>query len=225
METDKKIIPYFNIYASDFKVFKDTLNADEIIEVLNEISNICLFGKSNFESKNDIQMMFFQKLKDNLLKNIPRYNASVGNGQKGGRPKKTQEKPTGFKNNNPGETHSETIEYNRIEYNKIEKIIDPYINPIKNYFMDEYEKVFGSKPYLMKDDCFKITELEKDIEDFKECIPIAIKKLSEINFADINFKPSANWLLKENNFAKVMNGEFDKQERNQQNDSEYNPYL
>ena len=48
----------------------------------------------------------------------------------------------------------------------------------------------------------------------REIIPIAISKLKKISFNDINFKPGANWLLKSNNFERIMNGEFDTEDDN-----------
>lgn len=85
---------------------------------------------------------------------------------------------------------------------------DPFINPIKTFFCDEYEKVFKVKPFLSATDCIRLIELASDNKDIKEVIPEAIKRLKSIEFEGINFKPSASWLLKENNFERVMNGEF-----------------
>lgn len=95
------------------------------------------------------------------------------------------------------------------EINKVKKL-DPYINPIKTFFLNEYKKVFGNIPMLSNSDCNRIVELAADNENIKELIPIAIARLKCINFEDIGFKPTANWLLKENNFERVINGEFGK---------------
>ena len=98
-----------------------------------------------------------------------------------------------------------------IENNNVKKIkkLDPYINPIKTFFIEEYQKVFGNKPMLSNQDCNRIVELAADNPDIKELIPIAIGRLKCINW-DIGFKPTASWLLKENNFERVINGEFGK---------------
>ena len=93
--------------------------------------------------------------------------------------------------------------------NKVKKL-DPYINPIKSFFLEEYQKVFGNKPMLSNQDCNRIVELAADNENIRELIPLAIARLKCINFGDIGFKPTANWLLKENNFERVINGEFGK---------------
>jgi hypothetical protein len=89
-----------------------------------------------------------------------------------------------------------------------QKKIDPFINDTKTKFIEEYKKVFGIAPVLTREDCSKITELLTDIEDFENLLPVAMARLKEIKFDDINYKPGANWLLKDNNFARVINGEF-----------------
>lgn len=86
---------------------------------------------------------------------------------------------------------------------------DPYINPIKKFVVEEYTKIFKTKPFLSNQDCMRIVELSSEYEDIRELITIALKKLKDIRFEDINFKPSINWLLKCNNFERVLNGEFD----------------
>lgn len=86
---------------------------------------------------------------------------------------------------------------------------DPYLNSHKTLFESEYKKIWGQKPILIGSDCSKILELASDIENFDELVPTVIQKLKKINFKEIGFKPSASWLLKDNNFAKVANGEFD----------------
>lgn len=86
---------------------------------------------------------------------------------------------------------------------------DPYINPVKKYLIEEYTKIFKTKPFLSNQDCMRLVELSAEHEDIRELITVALRKLKEIKFEDINFKPSINWLLKSNNFERVLNGEFD----------------
>lgn len=38
------------------------------------------------------------------------------------------------------------------------KINDPYINPIKNFFSAEYQKVFNTKPFLNNADCNRLVD-------------------------------------------------------------------
>lgn len=91
------------------------------------------------------------------------------------------------------------------------KKLDPYVNPIKTFFTEEYQKIIGKKPFLSNQDCHRLIELAADNPDIRDLIPVALKRLKAIKFDGIDFTPSANWLLKENNFERVMNGEFEKQ--------------
>lgn len=103
---------------------------------------------------------------------------------------------------------NEKNEKNIISFTQ-EKKLDPFINPIKTFFVEEYQKVFKKTPRLSSFECNRLIELASNNEDIKELIPIAIQRLKKIDFKDINYTPSANWLLKSNNFERVMNGEFE----------------
>ena len=93
------------------------------------------------------------------------------------------------------------------------KKVDPFLNTSKDLFEKEFVKVFGRKPFLSSIECNKIIELESTIEDFEEVLPAALIKLNEIKweFKEGGRKPSANWLLRDNNFHRILNGEFDRQ--------------
>ncbi|MBO7735037.1 MAG: hypothetical protein J6S67_20915 [Methanobrevibacter sp.] len=94
---------------------------------------------------------------------------------------------------------------------KTEKKLDPFINPVKTFFQEEYSKIMGKTPRLSLFECNRLVELAAENPDIKEVIPLAIKKLKKLNFGkDIKFTPSANWLLKDNNFERILNGEFDR---------------
>lgn len=90
------------------------------------------------------------------------------------------------------------------------KKTDPFINPLNEYFSAEYKKVFGNKPFLLINQRNKLAELASEIEDFKETIPIAIKKLKDVEFDLPNFTADYLWLLKEDNYIKVLSGTYDK---------------
>lgn len=90
-----------------------------------------------------------------------------------------------------------------------DKKTDPYINPIKTFFISEYNRIFGNKPFISNQDCHRLIEIAADHEDIRELIPVALERLKEIRFEDIQFTPTASWLLKGNNFERVMNGEFE----------------
>lgn len=116
--------------------------------------------------------------------------------------------------NNKQITINKNIEKDKKEKNIFisasDKKIDPYFSSEKINFENEYKKVFGKKPYLQRKECFKILELTEDFEDFNFILPEALRKLYHLSFDDIDFKPTASWLLTDSNFAKLMNGTFDK---------------
>lgn len=93
--------------------------------------------------------------------------------------------------------------------------IDIYSNIYKDNFIKKFKEIFGNSPFLSNLDCRKIVELSTTYS--QDIIETALIKLKKINFEDIGFKPSANWLLKDNNFERVMNGEFDKEEKEETN--------
>lgn len=103
---------------------------------------------------------------------------------------------------------NEKNEKNIISFTQ-EKNLDPFINPIKTFFQEQYTKIMGKTPRLSYIECNRLIELAGANEDIKELIPEAIKRLKRIDFKDIQFTPSASWLLKGNNFERVMNGEFE----------------
>ena len=88
------------------------------------------------------------------------------------------------------------------------KTLDPYCNKYQQEFIKTYRNIFGCKCFLNTIDLNKLTELATIHDDFIELIPIALRKLKEINFKDIGYKPTATWLLKDNNFERVLNNEF-----------------
>lgn len=90
------------------------------------------------------------------------------------------------------------------------KKIDKYINKQKKHFEENYKIIFNRKAYLNNFDLNRLTELYSEYSE--EEIIEALNKLKNIKFEDIDFTPSASWLLKDNNFERIMNGEFDKKE-------------
>ena len=95
-----------------------------------------------------------------------------------------------------------------------EKKKDPYIiPPIERKFKTEYQKVFHNAVFLTLAQKNRLIELNEEIEDFGDTIPIALQRLKKINFKDIGFKPMANWLLKDSNYTSVLNGEYENPEQ------------
>lgn len=111
--------------------------------------------------------------------------------------------------NNDEENFSEGV--NEVEIlNRPTKKMDPYINPINEIFSKEYQKVFKNKPYLLNNQRNKLIELAAEIEDFRETIPVVIEKLKNIDFDLPNFTANYTWLLKDDNYIKVLSGTYDK---------------
>ena len=74
-----------------------------------------------------------------------------------------------------------------------------------------YKKYFNEDPILTKIEIKKLGEYSSTIEDLRELMPDIIFNLKNLKFDNsINFKPSVNWLLKDNNLARLLNGEFGK---------------
>lgn len=89
------------------------------------------------------------------------------------------------------------------------KKTDPYINPIINEFKTQHEKIIGKRVYLNNAECNKITELAADVEDFSSTLPTVFKKLKNLKFDNIGYRPNASWLLKENHYTEILNGAYD----------------
>lgn len=89
--------------------------------------------------------------------------------------------------------------------------LDPFVNPIAEIYKKEYKEITGKTCYLNNQHRNKIIELASDIENFKETIPDVLKKLKNLKFDNIqNFTPSNTWLLKDDNYIKLLEGAFDK---------------
>lgn len=92
---------------------------------------------------------------------------------------------------------------------------DPYCSKNKKIFIQHYKDIFNKKVYLGRSELIRLSEIAKD-NNLEDVLPIALNRLKNIEFKDIDFKPSANWLLRGNNFERVMNGEFGSKEEAKQ---------
>lgn len=78
-------------------------------------------------------------------------------------------------------------------------------------FNDAYKEFFKEEPILTSKEIESLKTYAKKIPDFKDKLRDIIYTLTFVKFdGDINFKPCANWLLKDNNLARLLNGEFGK---------------
>lgn len=205
----------------------------EAIEEIDEKKQLKLYKSiANFALNNEkptdlrgIEKAIFSLIEPQITASSKRYEVSKKCGEYGklgGRPKK-EKTLKGFENEtlnvndnvNVNDNHNDNVNVNvNTEGFEKTKKQDPYINPIKTFFITEYQKTFNTRPYLSGQDCLRLTELASEYPDIRDIIPVAISRLKKISFDDINFKPTASWLLKSNNFERVMNGEFDTEEDN-----------
>lgn len=74
-----------------------------------------------------------------------------------------------------------------------------------------YRDEFGITPVLDDDEKKKLIEYSNKIEDFRTLLPDILYTLHGLKFDnDINYKPTSNWLLKGNNLAQILNGQWGK---------------
>lgn len=127
-----------------------------------------------------------------------------------------------FKNNNEY-YYSERVGRNlevqvRLRENKLKAIYsrwskDKEKKAIQTFYIEEYKKVFNEEPTMMPDEINTLYELSKTNSNFEEKLPITLRRLSKIKF-DEKYRntPLSSWLLKDNHFASVANGEFTKKQ-------------
>jgi len=78
-------------------------------------------------------------------------------------------------------------------------------------FNKAYVEFFDEEPILKSDEIEALKKYAKKIPDLKTKLRDILYTLKNLRFdTDINFKPCANWLLKDNNLARLVNGEFGK---------------
>lgn len=77
-------------------------------------------------------------------------------------------------------------------------------------FNEAYKEFFKEEPVLTSKEIESLKNYAKKIPDLKDKLRDIIYTLSTLKFekADIKFVPCANWLLKDNNLARIYNGEF-----------------
>ena len=77
-------------------------------------------------------------------------------------------------------------------------------------FNEAYKEFFKEEPVLTNKEIESLKNYAKKIPDLKDKLRDIIYTLSTLKFekADIKFVPCANWLLKDNNLARLYNGEF-----------------
>jgi len=76
-------------------------------------------------------------------------------------------------------------------------------------FNKAYVEFFDEEPILEPEEIETLKKYSKKIPDLKEKLRDILYTLRNLKFdTDVNFIPCANWLLKDNNLARLVNGEF-----------------
>ena len=112
---------------------------------------------------------------------------------------------------NKEKENNNTIYINKDNSSKEDFKIDPYINPYKKIFIEEYKKIFKRDCFLNNTQHLKLVEIAAEIPNFKDLIPTLVLKFSKItfDFDGVKKQPGLRWLLEEGNWAGVLSGEFD----------------
>ena len=213
----------FVFFRSFFEAIQE-IDEKKQLKLYKSIANFALNDEKPTDLRG-IEKAIFSLIEPQITASSKRYEVSKKCGEYGklgGRPKKEKtlkgfEKETLNVNDNvnvnDNDNDNVNVNVNTEGFEKTKKQ-DPYINPIKTFFISEYQKTFNTRPYLSGQDCLRLTELASEYSDIRDIIPVAISRLKKISFDDINFKPTASWLLKSNNFERVMNGEFETEQDN-----------
>lgn len=78
-----------------------------------------------------------------------------------------------------------------------------------SFYDETYKKEFGITPVLDDEEIKNLMEYSDTIANFKQVLPDILYTLKYIKFdGKTKFEPKSNWLLKENNLARVYHGEF-----------------
>ena len=96
------------------------------------------------------------------------------------------------------------------------KKTDPFYHSAILEYEKQYKSIVGKRCYLDAKHRNKIIELNADIENFIDTLPIVFKRLKFIKFDKIGFIPNSSWLLKEDNYIKVLEGTFGTKEKEEE---------
>lgn len=195
------------IFYDSFLQAIEELEPDIQLEVYQAIARYSL--KDELPELSGIAKAIFSLIKPQIDANNKRYEngkKGAGFGVLGGRPKK--QKPQENPKETPNVNDNDNVNVNVNDNVLLLKKPDPFFD-LKTKFQNEFKKVFNKTPYLQREGCYKILQLVEDFPDFWDLLPEALRKLQTLHFGDINYIPSASWLLKDDNFSKLMNGELD----------------
>lgn len=96
------------------------------------------------------------------------------------------------------------------------KKTDPFYHPAILEYEKQFKNIVGKRCYLDAKHRNKIIELNADIDNFIETLPTVLKRLKFIKFDKIGFIPNSSWLLKDDNYIKVLEGTFGTKEKEEE---------
>lgn len=131
----------------------------------------------------------------------------------------TNEQPTN--NQRVTTNNNDNNDNNEKNDNLAPKKLDPYTHPIVEKYIGLHKEILGKRCYLDNMHRLKLVELYSDIEDFEDTLPVVLKRLKHLNFEGIDFTPNSSWLLKNDNYIKVLEGTYGTKE----GERAYNAYA
>ena len=100
---------------------------------------------------------------------------------------------------------------NYVEKKNEEKQTAANVRWLLSAFNKAYVEFFNEEPVLSADEIEALKKYNEKIPCLKQQLRDILYTLSTLKFdTKTNFKPCANWLLKDNNLARLYNGEFGK---------------
>jgi len=204
----------FVFYRSFFEAIKD-LDDKKRLKMYDLIANFAL-NNDELEQKNGICKQLFTLIKPQISANNKRFEA----GSKGGRPAKN--KTNGFMQKKPNV--NENVNENVNVYlppisplnekrGKEKTKEDPFLSEKVSKFLEIYKKEVKKPCRLSPDERLILLNILNDlimqgltIDEISQTVCCNLSKSHASGF----FKKEAgiNWLLRENNFYAVLNGEF-----------------
>ena len=96
------------------------------------------------------------------------------------------------------------------------KKIDVYLDEEVRTFIGSFQSITSKPCGLNRDERYKVAEIIDEMKlndlDTKSSAELVFRRIKNIRFGQDNpVTPGINWLLKENNFFRVLNGEFKQQ--------------
>jgi len=195
-----KTIPYFQVYAVDFIALTRRVSNEEIIDIFNAISDHCLYGESDYKPSNKFAKTFYEKLLNDLKKNTKKYESSVANGRKGGRPRNNPQVSTGITQTKPRpkatETETETETETKTESKTKNIFVKPSVEDIHTYCNERMNFVDAEKFFNFYESKGWLVGKNK-MKDWKACVRTWEKSASN------EFTNSKN--IDNDKYNKIMN--------------------